>query len=238
MKGLLWVGQQYAVRIDQLQVLLGRWAVRQTETTGVLKKTTAERVISRWRRAGWVEARQIFAREPVWVWLTRIGLQQIGLPYKVWSAKAATLNHLYWCNTARLWVEQRDMEKGRQGQWTSDRELRYQAEQAERQQRAEGREVERGHRSDADVMYGTTRVAIEVEITSKAPGRAAAIMRALLREYQAVWYFVGRDTRELITSLREHVPGEQQRYVSVIDLDQCVHDLAPQQGAATDGGKL
>ena len=169
--------------------------------------------------------------------MTRSGLQQIGLPYKPWAAKAATLNHLYWCNTARLWVERRDVEKGRHGIWVSERELRYRAEQREGELRSEQREIDRGHRSDADVLYGSLRVAVEVEVTPKASGRALAILRERLREYQAVWYFVGRDTWNLMTNLRAQLGSDQQRQVSVIDLDQCMRELWPHEwgAAATDG---
>ena len=83
---LMWIGQQYTVRADQLQGLLGRDPQGTVQVSGVLGKPTVERVIRRWRQAGWVEARQILAREPIWVWLTRSGLQQMGLPYRVWGA--------------------------------------------------------------------------------------------------------------------------------------------------------
>jgi hypothetical protein len=163
MWALVWIGQQYTVRADHLQGLLGRDPRGTVQVPRVLGKPTVERIIRRWRRAGWVEARQIFAKEPMWVWLTRTGLQQIGLPYKPWGAKAANLNHLYWCNAVRFWVERRDVEKGRQGVWIGERALRYQVEQVERGVRNEQALVSRRHLPDAEAMYGATRIAIEVE---------------------------------------------------------------------------
>ncbi len=154
------------------------------------------------------------------MWLTRAGLQQIGLPYKVWGAKAATLNHLYWCNAARLWVEKRDVEKGRQGVWLSERELRYQAEQGEREQRAEQQRIDRRHLPDAEVLYGAAKVAIEVELTPKVPDRALAIMRELVWEYRAIWYFVGRDTQALIPHMQQRLPDVEQGKIRVIHLEQ------------------
>ncbi len=74
--------------------------------------------------------------------------------------------------------------------------------------------------SDAEAVYGATRIAIEVELTPKVPGRALAIMRELVREYQAVWYFVRPATRGGMGEVMQRLLVEQQRQVSMIDLDQ------------------
>src|SRR5258708_1340289 len=58
---LAWVGEQYAVRLDQLEALLGRG------------QRTAQRTAARLRAAGLVRVRPLLAGEPAWLWLTPAG---------------------------------------------------------------------------------------------------------------------------------------------------------------------
>jgi hypothetical protein len=78
---LKWIGEQYAVRLDQLQMLLGHRAQAPTQADGLVSADTARRVITRWAKAGWVEHRRVFHRQPEWVWLTRAGMRLAGLEY-------------------------------------------------------------------------------------------------------------------------------------------------------------
>jgi hypothetical protein len=127
----------------------------------------------------------------------------------------------------RLWVERRDVEKGRQGVWISERALRYQVEQAQRGVRNEQALMSRKHVPDGEVQYGAMRVAIEVELTAKVPERALAIMRESVRAYQAVWYFMQQETRGVIGEVMQRLPVEQQRQISVIDLNQLTEQGVP-----------
>ena len=72
-EALTWIAEQYAVRQDQLQILLGRWS------TTPVTKSMVYAVVAGFRRAGWVEAQKISTG--VWVWPTRKALRGLGLPY-------------------------------------------------------------------------------------------------------------------------------------------------------------
>ncbi len=57
---LVWIGAQWAVRLDQLQTVLGTWG----EGDRALGEKATEQVLIRWRRAGWVASQKILARQP------------------------------------------------------------------------------------------------------------------------------------------------------------------------------
>lgn len=65
---LRWIGEQYAIRVDQLSCLLGRPA-------NPVSDSTARGVVSRWVRAGFADYRKLIAGEPGFVWATRRGLR-------------------------------------------------------------------------------------------------------------------------------------------------------------------
>jgi hypothetical protein len=121
LKLLPWIGEQYAVRLDQLQKLLGRDAKRKTLEEGMVSATTAQRVVERWVELGFVEQQKFFYKEPAWLWVSRIGIRQLGLVYRYWEPTVTALEHIYWINQVRLVVE-----GGRKGiTWRSERELRH-----------------------------------------------------------------------------------------------------------------
>src|SRR5437660_6235848 len=88
LEALRWVGEQYACRLDQLQVLLGRLGGR-----GALSASAARSVVSRWETLGMAARGSFIAGEPSWVWLTRQGLRQAGLAFRVVEPKPWTLPH-------------------------------------------------------------------------------------------------------------------------------------------------
>lgn len=183
---LRWVGEQYAIRIDQLALLLGRPA-------NAVSDSTARGVVSRWVRGGLAEYRKLIAGEPGFVWLTRRGLRHIDLPFKPWEPSAAVLNHIYWVNQVRFSVENRH--EG--SKWRSERELR---QGAGTQTFDHG-----GHIVDAEVMLNEVVVAVEVELTSKSSARRTSIMAELAKSYATVWYFAPRDVGTLLEKARAQI---------------------------------
>lgn len=205
LKLLPWVGEQYAVRLDQLQKLLGRSAGRQTLEPGIVSESTALRVVERWKALGFVESEKFFVNEPIWVWLTRNGLRQLGLSYRYWTPTVAALKHLYWLNQVRLFIE-----RGRQEvTWRGERDLRR----------------ERGkksfHYADAEVIRvnGVT-IGVEVEITRKRPERIVTIMEQLSGRYEGVWYFTNDQTHSTVTSSLSELPDNWQKKFRVISLEE------------------
>jgi hypothetical protein len=184
---LRWIGEQYAVRLDQLAVLLARLTSVPTQTPGMLREDTVYKLIKRWEQAGVVKYAVVLSQAPSWVWLTREGLQQLDLPYRFWKPKAQGLAHLYAVNQARLWIEQRYPT----ALWRSERQLNH--------ERGFSRKQARGpHRPDAEVEIDGQRMAVEVELSDKVSGRLAAILYELARSYTGIWYFCPNVTKGLV----------------------------------------
>lgn len=169
---LRWIGDQYAIRLDQLAVLLGRTVGR------VLTDSTTRAAVTRWNRAGLASTRKVTVGEPGLVWLTARGLREVGLSFKSWEPVASTASHVYWTNQVRLHVEQRHPELA----WRAERHMRA------------GKPMQTisddaSHIADGELHSPDAIVGIEVELTSKSAPRREAIMRILTDTYQTVWYF-------------------------------------------------
>ena len=174
---LQWIGEQYLVRLDHLQVLLGRQAGAATKEQGRVARKTASNTVARWSKAGVVEAAQILAYQPAYVWLTRQGLTLVQLPFPLWTPKEGVA-HYQAINQVRLMVEQRHPA----AIWRSERHLNRERPFTRSQSQVE-------HRPDAELLIGAQTVAIEVERSAKTPQRLPAILYGLARRYDGIWYF-------------------------------------------------
>lgn len=182
---LLWIGEMYAVRIDQLQRLLGRLSRHETQRDALVASKTAERVVARWQKGGLVERDKFLYGEPAWVWLSRKGLQQFELDYRYRPPSVAGLQHRYWTNQVRLFVERRRPEVV----WIGERRLRAQHPDY-------GVETNQGqHCPDAEIVLEEARIALEVELTQKRASDLLDILYALGGGYGTVWYFTNAETR-------------------------------------------
>ena len=178
---LHWIGEQYAIRFDQLGLLLGRDAGRS------LTDSTARAAVARWMRAGLAKRRKVTADDPAFVWLTPRGLREVGLAFKGWEPTAATMAHVFWTNQVRLYVEDRHPEFS----WVSERHLRAGSVM-------QTYSDERTHVADAELRSEDACVAVEVELTAKSTARREAIMRALANAYPTVWYFAPREVERAL----------------------------------------
>lgn len=196
---LRWIGEQYAVRLDTLGVLLGRDATQPTLTPGCVARSTVRRVIARWRRAGLVSTRKFFFGEPAWVWLTTRGLRQLDFGYRPCTPKAGLLDHLHMVNQVRLRVEAHYTEAT---DWRSERFLR----------REYGRN-RRTHIPDAEIVTNQDAViGVEVELTQKSRRRAQEIAHKLAHRYDCIWFFVNRLTRPTVTAATQVQPSRFRVY--------------------------
>src|SRR5204863_7536954 len=112
---LTWVGQQYAIRLDHLQQLLGNYANSpEPLTVGATRK-----LVARWRSARWVEVERLRGTDPLWVWPTRWCLRNMSLPYTYRDMQHSLddLKHFYAINEIRL--HECDAETS----WVSERQL-------------------------------------------------------------------------------------------------------------------
>ena len=165
---LPWIGEQYGIRLDHLQWLLGTHPGRGAKHKAWISEGAARDVVTRWENAGWVRVKQRAVHEPFWVWLTKRGLQMVGLTYTYRDLEETSLKeleHLYAINEVRLHAGDRD---ARSSRWISERQL------LQGMVRVRGKDLI--HRPDGVLYEAGEVIAIEVELsTTKQP--------ALLAEY-------------------------------------------------------
>jgi Mn-dependent DtxR family transcriptional regulator len=202
--GLHWTAEQYGIRIDQLQQLLGRVARKDTKEERRISEPTVKDLVNRWQRAELVKVEKFFYKQPRWVWLTHAGLERLGLPYKVWEASVSALNHVYWVNVVRLYIEATHT----MANWKPERELRFE----------KGKE---GHTPDAEVELGGFTYAIEVELTRKKITRLVPIMRTLAsnKDYRAIQYFTTSETEGVVRNGAAQLPEPLSKKIIVDRLE-------------------
>ena len=105
---LRWAGEQYAIRLDQVEALMQR------------SRPTALATLTRLREARLVKTRRFMVGEPMWALPTGSGLKTAQLPGQAWVPSAARLAHLAGVNAVRLHVERRTPE----AEWIGERRLR------------------------------------------------------------------------------------------------------------------
>ncbi len=219
---LTWIGEQYAARLDQVQMLLGRQPGRGATHTDHISESSARDVVNRWRRAGWVHTEKFREHELFWAWLTSLGLRKCGLPYKYFNlstSRLEELKHLYAINAVRM-----DLEKEGPTHWISERHL------AMGITREKGKQVL--HQADAIIHEPDSVIAIEVELTPKSLYRQEEILLELMKgegylklkgawgkrarqycrdlkgEYDAVWYFATEKARNKVVQARAKLVRE------------------------------
>jgi hypothetical protein len=183
---LRWIGEQYAVRLDHLQELLGQEAGRGAKQEGQISESAARLVVARWVRADLATWKKFMVNEPFWVWLTPRGLRELELPYKRYEPSLARLDHLCVINAVRLLLE----EQLPDATWTSERTLRA------RLSYTKGGFLP--HLPDAELISGAETIGIEVELTPKKPQELRGILGELTNRYHQVWYYVTSETRQAV----------------------------------------
>lgn len=227
---LTWIGQQYGIRLDHLQWLLGTYPGRGAAHSNWISEGAARDVVTRWQRAKLVKVERIRAREPYWVWPTRLGLRKVGLTYTYRDLAQSSLDdlkHLYAINEIRLQMV--DDEDGTQ--WISERQL------LQGVTRDKGQELL--HRPDAEIYWTDGEItAVEAELSLKKPFELAENVMELLRgeeylrwkadfgwktaralstgdqsQYTEIWYFAP-------PAVRRQVRRERARLVTRGDLSE------------------
>jgi hypothetical protein len=119
---LVWVADQYAVRLDHLRRILSQEPGAPMHGTQLALSTLKDQV-ERWRRAGWVEYGRYLANQPAWVWATRRGLRAVGLDrlYEVKEPAESRYKHIWAINMVRLRYWEGEESAG--AEWISERRL-------------------------------------------------------------------------------------------------------------------
>lgn len=210
---LRWIGEQYAIRFDQLQRLL---AVQSSEPerlrhAGMLSEARTRRTIRRWEREELVQYKLLLVRECGWIWLTRKGLQTLEMDVRYYEPRLASLEHLYYINQARLFVAGRRQED----EWIAERILR-----AQQDQRGKGETVD--HLPDAVLVKpDKMQIAIEVELHAKSRVRLAAILQNLQERYYRTWYFATAPVAVLLQEVvASNLSESQRRTIQILSLEE------------------
>jgi hypothetical protein len=177
------VGEQYAVSVNQLAALIGR------------SYRTGRWLRDRWRRAGWVESRQLTVGGASFIWLTGAGVRVAGSPYRTWRPNAALAAHIEAVTEVRLLLEQRL----RLGSWVCERSL-AKTLLAGSQPRL--------HLPDGLLDTGRERIAVEVELTLKSRVRLDALLEQLGQHYDQVWYFAAPSLAPTLRRLAADAPWQ------------------------------
>jgi hypothetical protein len=170
---LCWMGEQYAVRADQLAARLD------------CNPRTVQRLLARLREQRLAEVRRLLVGEPAWAIPTVKGLRACGLPFGAWRPRLGSLEHVATVTDVRLHVRARAGES----EWVCERAL------------AREKQTPQEHLADGLVLLDGRRIAIEVELTVKSKRRTIAIVEELVGRYDAVLYYCAPGPLRLISEL-------------------------------------
>jgi hypothetical protein len=157
------IGEQYAVTLDQLALLIGR------------SYRTARGLRDRWCKTGWTKSARLSVDLPPFVWLTSRGSSIAGARYRTWQPNHGLVRHVEAVTNVRLLLER----QLRLGEWTCERSLA---------KKFAARSERREHLPDA-VLLTPERTAVEVELTLKSRARLEQIVLDVGIAYDQVWYF-------------------------------------------------
>jgi hypothetical protein len=177
------IGEQYAISVDQLADLIGR------------THRTARWLRDRWRRAGWIESRQLTVGGPSFIWLTGAGVRVADSPYRTWRPNAALLAHIEAVTETRTLLERRL----HVGSWVCERALA---------KMLRGGSQLRAHLPDGVLDTGRERIAVEVELTLKSRSRLDDLLEQLGHDYDQVWYFAAPPLIAALTRAAAEAPWQ------------------------------
>ena len=198
---LTWIGEQFAVRYDQVGEVLRRYAVEHRGKA--IGEEAIKKAVGRWVRGDFVIRKKIKATEPAWVYLSKKGIETVGLTFPFREPSVSQLNHYFHINKVRLALEAL-YAKDPTARWVSENSI-ISRWVAEGDYSYNSTATVKRHRPDGEFSYteeGVFKtVAIEVELTQKSRKRLDKIIAELLREYEYFWYFVNEDTLRAIREI-------------------------------------
>jgi hypothetical protein len=167
-----WLAEQYAGRIDHLEVLLDAGP------------RTVQRTLARLRAAGLIRTQRVLVGEPAWVLPTAAGMTACNSGFGAWRPRIGLLNHVATVNDVRLHIQG----LAPSTEWIPERVLARDRQAGE-------------HLPDGVAITDGRRVAIEVELTLKSRRRINAILDNLTGRFDAVLYFCAPSTHRQLTEL-------------------------------------
>ncbi|MEO9029415.1 MAG: hypothetical protein ABI413_11445 [Ktedonobacteraceae bacterium] len=213
-----WIAQQYAIRLDHLQILLARLTppgTVQPKESGKLTLRRTQDIVDRWVVLELVCVKRYLTGEPPWIWVSSPGLKFLANTpgFRFYVPKAANLAHLHSCNIVRLYLEKKRADDP-STVWQSEREIR-----AGLEPRPEGGGP---HVADAEVETARGVNAVEVEISMKTYARLDKILRVLAvnTRYQTIWYYAPPKIKIALEKALAALPESFMRKFVVYDLEE------------------
>lgn len=180
---LTFVGQQYAITLDQLQLLLAKYRVRTDLEIDRVSRSAALKVVNRWKAFEWVEYEPLSKFQENYIWLSAKGLKALGFEYRYRVPSQNMGEHYFWVTQVRLYFMLSKKNQGRFEGWIPEREL-----DRENEFKVKGEKYT--HLADGELFHDGRRIAIEVELTKKDPQTLKGIFTQLADRYERVYYFV------------------------------------------------
>lgn len=194
---LKFIGEQYTIRLDQLVNL-----INQNQEDQRAEKTIRN-LIDRWRLSNWVTVKKIYTDQPLFVWLTKEGLEIAELNFRHHTPSPNMLNHYTIVNQVRL--------KLKLGKWRSERYLW--AELTDEERRA------RKHIADGEIITPSGQIqAVEVELTAKHSERVKAIVDTLLDKYAVIYYFCTSGSQTAVEKAVNQLKQQEKEKIKIITL--------------------
>jgi hypothetical protein len=169
---LRWLCEQFAARYDHIELLLD---------TGISPVCA---LVSRLRKASWVRTSKLLVAERMWVLPTRVGMKRCNLPYAAVTLGNMSLGHVAAVNDVRLRIQSLTP----QADWICERQLILEGAASK-------------YVPDGVVLYDGRRLAIEVELTSKATDRVRTKLDQLQADFDGIVYFCAPGPHRQLTRL-------------------------------------
>ena len=215
---LTWIAEQFSIPFDQLQRLLGRNAKQATKIPGILSISATRNAIDRWLQLALIETpRKVLKEHSSYIWLSRRGLSQLGLPYSYYLPRPSTAAHIYAVNAIRLHLES----QGGLSLWQPERMLTTSTPTP-----------------DAEIRIGSQSVAVRVldrdikhDITLQDE---VTRLLTFTDRYTRIWYFTPPANVMLLRQAMKHLDEERQQenllQVTFYSLDaQTIHNVVDKQ---------
>jgi hypothetical protein len=212
-----WIGQMRAIRYDQLQRLLARHSAYERSDPQRLSVWRTSRIIGRWVRANYALYRRVYANQPGWIYLSKKGLEHIGLPFRAEAPKDRVLEHIYYINEVRLALEEQDSSL----RWIGERAI-----QAAQKQRKKGQRLQ--HIPDGIVVSGARRIDIEVQISHPLQQEAELILRGdRWQSANPLRYYVSKEAKAVVQrAYREVKKFTARPEIEIIELEAFLQSSA------------
>ena len=197
---LRWIGEQFAVSLDDLSVL-EHLVTGKSNDEPLLKYKGIYALTSKWVAWGLVERDKVVPKEPMWVWLTKEGVNAVELEVPARRPSRVRYEHINATNTVRLHVEKK---LGNTARWIGERE-------SNASRLLQNKDA---HQVDGVIEYPEgDEVAIEVELTQKRIVDLRLILHELQQEYDTVWYFASDNCYKAVKKRIEEIPNHEDTFV-------------------------